>query len=461
MADLSLTKTSSPDPGLAGDTVTSTLTVENTGPSPALDVVVTDRLPAGVTFVSATPGCSAADRSVTCAVGTVASGATVDAHRDRDDPVGLRGDLARERRLGRVQHGRPGSRRTTRPGRPSRSPGEADLAVTKTADPGTVTPGQSTTYTVTVRNDGPSDAVNVLATDQVADPNLALTSATAPGAACTVTGDVAQCSIPVLAPGASLTMTVVGRVAPDAPGALAVTNTATVSSDTRDPDDADNTASSTITTTAPQADLATTKSAGAAVAGGQVTYTVTTTNNGPSSASDVVLADALPAGAGPGRRRVVAGHLHRRCRGELRRRDAPRPGPRGPGVERHRDDHGRRPPGLPGRPGQQHRDDSDPDGRSGPRQRRRHRRDRGDRRRRRLGDQDRGPGPAGGRRRRDVHGHGVQRRAVDGPRRHPDRRPARRSSRSSRSTPRPVPGSPRSRARSATSTPAARRPSPS
>ena len=77
MADLSLTKTSSPDPGLAGDTVTSTLTVENTGPSPALDVVVTDRLPAGVTFVSATPGCSAADRSVTCAVGTVASGATV------------------------------------------------------------------------------------------------------------------------------------------------------------------------------------------------------------------------------------------------------------------------------------------------------------------------------------------------------------------------------------------------
>ncbi len=51
VADLSLTKTASPDPGLAGGTVTSTLTVQNAGPSAAADVVVTDELPDGVTFV--------------------------------------------------------------------------------------------------------------------------------------------------------------------------------------------------------------------------------------------------------------------------------------------------------------------------------------------------------------------------------------------------------------------------
>ena len=49
---------------------------------------------------------------------------------------------------------------------------QADLTVSKTATPATVVPGQTTTYTVTVRNDGPSDALNVIATDTVTDPNL-------------------------------------------------------------------------------------------------------------------------------------------------------------------------------------------------------------------------------------------------------------------------------------------------
>ena len=148
--------------------------------------------------------------------------------------------------------------------------------MTKTATPATVVPGQTTTYTVTVRNDGPSDAVNVLATDTVSDPNLALTSATAPGATCTVTGDVAQCALPLLAP-ARVAHDDGRRAAcrPTRPGALAIANTATASSDTSDADAADNTATSSITTAAPLADIATTKTAGAAVAGGQVTYTVT------------------------------------------------------------------------------------------------------------------------------------------------------------------------------------------
>ena len=101
-------------------------------------------------------------------------------------------------------------------------------------------------------------------------------------------------------------------MSPDAPGGLAIANTATATSDTSDPDDADNTATATITTAPPLADLATTKTAGAAVAGGQVTYTVTVTNNGPSAATAVELADAAPGGAHRGQRRVVPGHVHGR-----------------------------------------------------------------------------------------------------------------------------------------------------
>ncbi len=57
-----------------GDIVTYTLTVSNTGAAPAEDVVVTDHLPGGVTFVSAQSPCTRAGSVVTCNVGTLPSG---------------------------------------------------------------------------------------------------------------------------------------------------------------------------------------------------------------------------------------------------------------------------------------------------------------------------------------------------------------------------------------------------
>src|SRR5207247_1743942 len=77
------------------------------------------------------------------------------------------------------------------------------------------------------------------------------------------------------------------------------TNTATVSSSASDPNLTNNTASDTdhVLTSA---DLAITKSDGVTTvtAGDGVvrTYTITVTNNGPSDAQDVSVADAWPAG---------------------------------------------------------------------------------------------------------------------------------------------------------------------
>jgi uncharacterized repeat protein (TIGR01451 family) len=70
-ADLSLTKTG-PSLVETGDTFTYTLTVENLGPDAAVDVVLVDTLPDGVTFVSATAPCTEASGVVTCELGEIA-----------------------------------------------------------------------------------------------------------------------------------------------------------------------------------------------------------------------------------------------------------------------------------------------------------------------------------------------------------------------------------------------------
>jgi uncharacterized repeat protein (TIGR01451 family) len=77
-ADLSITKSDSPDPVLAGSNLTYTLTVANNGPGDATSVTVTDTLPTGVTFVSAMPsqGTCSPGPVVTCDLGNLANGAS-------------------------------------------------------------------------------------------------------------------------------------------------------------------------------------------------------------------------------------------------------------------------------------------------------------------------------------------------------------------------------------------------
>jgi uncharacterized repeat protein (TIGR01451 family) len=58
--------------------VTYRIDVTNTGPVVATDVLITDPLPVGLTFVSSNPaGCASANSTVTCAIGDVAPGETV------------------------------------------------------------------------------------------------------------------------------------------------------------------------------------------------------------------------------------------------------------------------------------------------------------------------------------------------------------------------------------------------
>ena len=59
-ADLSVTKTDSPDPVAAGSNITYTIVIDNDGPDTATSVVLTEATPANTTFVSVSPsaGCA-------------------------------------------------------------------------------------------------------------------------------------------------------------------------------------------------------------------------------------------------------------------------------------------------------------------------------------------------------------------------------------------------------------------
>src|SRR5581483_258478 len=76
-ANLAITKTASPNPGVTGANLTYRITVTNNGPSPATSVVVTDNLPSGINFVSATPtqGSCSGTTTVTCTLGSMAKDA--------------------------------------------------------------------------------------------------------------------------------------------------------------------------------------------------------------------------------------------------------------------------------------------------------------------------------------------------------------------------------------------------
>ena len=245
-----LAPTDAPDPVTAGTNLTYTFQLQNVGPTAAPNASVTDVLPAGTTFVSATPPagwscvtppvgsggtvrCSTASfPSATVALftlvarvdSTVPNGAvltnTVTATSGGTEPTPADNTLAM----------------TTTVVSPAAS---ADLAVTKTDTPDPVPAGQDLTYTIVVTNNGPATALAVTLTDSVPASTTFRSVSTPAGWSCTTpavggTGTV-SCSLASLASGQSSAVTLRVRVDVGATPGSTITNTASVSSAVSDP----------------------------------------------------------------------------------------------------------------------------------------------------------------------------------------------------------------------------------
>ncbi len=291
-SDLSLTQSDSPDPVLAGSNLTYTLGVANAGPSWASSVTLTDDLPAGATFVSASPSqgtCNQSAGTVTCDLGTIAvsSQAAVQV-------------VVRPQSAGQITNAA-----SVGAAQPDSDPADnsasetttvspaADLSLTSSDSPDPVEAGASLTYTLDVANAGPSSAGSVTVTDALPAGATYLSATPSQGACTHLLGSV-TCELGTLASSASASVEI--EVVPLATGEI--TNTASVSSAEQDPNTADN-SDSEMTTVQPAADLsvASTSSPAPVAAGSDLTYTLDVSNAGPSDASGVTLTNVLPEGA--------------------------------------------------------------------------------------------------------------------------------------------------------------------
>jgi uncharacterized repeat protein (TIGR01451 family) len=243
-ADVSLTKTG-PASVTPGQTVAFTITVTNLGPSDAADVSVADPTPAGLTFLSNTGACVSA---YPCALGTVTAGASLTITTTYQVPSGYAGaDPIANTATASATTSDPVAANDAQTANVSVNAASADLAITKSG-PASVVPGNSVVYSITVTNNGPSDATAV----SVADPTPAGLTFSSNSGACS---SAFPCALGTLAPGATATITTTYLVPAGYGGASPIVNTATVGSPTGDAVAANNTASASTTVSPASADV--------------------------------------------------------------------------------------------------------------------------------------------------------------------------------------------------------------
>ncbi|MFH7018275.1 Ig-like domain-containing protein, partial [Flavobacterium sp. FlaQc-47] len=229
--DLEITKTVDNVNASVGTNSTFTITAKNNGPYKATGVTVNDVLPAGYTFVSATPS-AGTWTAPNWAVGTLTNGTSVTLSIVATvNPSGPYANTAT------VSGNDPdtNSANNTATATPVV---QSNLSVTKTASTGTHDVGTNVTFTITASNAGPSNATGVKVSDAL-PAGYTFVSATPS----TGTWLAPDWTIGNLGNGATATLSIVAKV--NATGSYA--NTASITGTQNDPTPGNNSGSVTPT----------------------------------------------------------------------------------------------------------------------------------------------------------------------------------------------------------------------
>ncbi|MEY4916789.1 MAG: hypothetical protein RL616_702, partial [Verrucomicrobiota bacterium] len=274
---------------VAGNNLVFTVAVTNLGPASATNVVVTNRIDAGYTFVSASANGATNGSLVTWTIPTLpANGATNLTVTLLALEGGMFTNLAFGNNATLDLNATNNNGSLTNAQVVTTVSASANLAITKTA-PANVNATGSLTYNLSVTNGGPSTATGVIVTDALP---ASVSFVTASGNGVNNSGIVTW-NLGTLANGATSNLTVTVNAA--ASGTL--TNFASIGSPTPDPTPTNNITPPVITTVTTIADLAVGKSGAASSAlGVNFTYTISVTNLGPSTAANFAVTDSLPAG---------------------------------------------------------------------------------------------------------------------------------------------------------------------
>ena len=303
VADISITKTVDDPTPDRNQNIVFTIVAANGGPDQATNVVVTDLLPAGLTFVSSTQsqGTYVSGTGV-WTVGTINSGAnatlTITA---TTATIGLKTNTAELTGLDQFDSdSTPNNQNPQEDDQDSQdvTPNVADLSITKSVSDSTPDRNQQITFTVVVSNAGPNDASGVTVGDLLPAGLTFVSSTQTQGSYVSATG---VWTVGTVTNGGSATLTITATTATIG----AKTNTAQVTASNQfDPDSTPNNSvaaeddqdSEVVTPTV--ADLSVTKTVNNPTqsVGQNVIFTVTVSNAGPDTASNVSLTDLLPSG---------------------------------------------------------------------------------------------------------------------------------------------------------------------
>jgi len=300
--DLQITKTDSPDPVAAGANLTYTITLTNISAVAATTVAVDDNVPTGTTFVSLlTPAgwtCTAPAFGATGAISCTVPALAANASAIFTLVVAVPASTA----SGTVLSNTASATSATTDSNPANNTAiatttvasSADLSLTLTDAPDPVAAGTNLVYTATVTNTGPSNAAGVAVTLPTPANTTFVSGSIAGGGTCTG-GATITCTFtgPVLL-GTPRAATITVAVAAATPNGTLINATASVTSTSTDPLAGNNAATATTTVaTSANLTLTLTASATAVAIGAPVTFAATSTNNGPSSAQNVLVSITL------------------------------------------------------------------------------------------------------------------------------------------------------------------------